>query len=59
MLVSHQPATAVGIELLTVGGLVLVLLLLIITPALRALSKPRSWRVTRIVGVAAATVSMA
>lgn len=59
MLVSRQPATALGIERLTVGGLVLVLLLLIITPAFRVLSQPRSWRVTRIIGVAAATAPMA
>jgi hypothetical protein len=54
-----QSATALGVELLILGGLVLVLLLLNVTPALRGPSRqPRSWRATRIVGIAAATLPM-
>jgi len=57
VLVPHQPATALGTELLILGGLVLVLLLLIVTPALRGPSlQPRSWPATRIIGIAAATI---
>jgi hypothetical protein len=57
VLVPHQPATALGTELLILGGLVLVLLLLIVTPALRGPSlQPRSWHATRIIGIAAATI---
>ena len=54
-----QPATALGIELLILGGLVLVLLLLIVMPALRGpTAQPTAWIVTRIVGIAAATIPM-
>jgi hypothetical protein len=57
VLVPHQPATALGTELLILGGPVLVLLLLIVTPALRGPSlQPRSWHATRIIGIAAATI---
>jgi hypothetical protein len=57
VLVPHQPSTALGVELLLVGMLALGLLSLIVTPALRGPShQPTSWRATRIVGIAVATV---
>jgi hypothetical protein len=57
VLVPHQPASALGVELLILGGFVLVLLLLIVMPALRGPTRqPRTWHATRIVGIAAATV---
>jgi hypothetical protein len=57
VLVPHQPATALGVELLILGVLVLVLLVLIVMPALRGPSRqPTTWHATRIVGIAAATV---
>jgi hypothetical protein len=52
-----QSATALGVELLILGGLVLILLLLIVAPALRGPSaQPTAWLVTRIVGIAVATI---
>jgi hypothetical protein len=60
VLVPHQPATALGVELLILGLLVFVLLLLIVTPALRGPSRqPASWHATRIVGIAAVTIPIA
>ncbi len=57
VLVPHQPASALGVELLILGLLVLGLLLLIVVPALRGPSgQPTTWRAARIVGIAVATV---
>jgi hypothetical protein len=59
VLAPHQPPIGLGVELPILGGLVLILLLLIVTPAVRAPSpQPRSWRITRIVGIAAASIPM-
>jgi hypothetical protein len=54
-----QPAIALGIELLILGGLVIVVLLLIARPAIRGpSSQPGIWHATRILGIVAATLPM-
>jgi len=57
VLVPHQPATALGAELLVLGVLALTVLVLLVIPALRGPTRqPRTWHVARVVGIAAATV---
>jgi hypothetical protein len=57
VLVPHQPATALGVELLLLGLLALVLLLLIVMPAVRGPSRqPATWHATRVLGIAAVTL---
>jgi hypothetical protein len=54
VLVPHQPASALGVELLLLGLLALSLLLLIVMPAVRGPSRqPTSWHAARIVGIVA------
>jgi hypothetical protein len=56
VLVPNQPVTALGVELLTVGVLVLALLLLNVISALRGPTRqPTTWHATRIVGIITAT----
>ena len=57
VLVPHQPASALGVELLLLGLLALSLLLLIVMPAVRGPSRqPTSWHAARIVGIVAVTL---
>lgn len=57
VLMPHQPAEALGVELLLLGLVVLALLLLVLMPTLRAPSRqPASWHATRVVGIVIATI---
>jgi hypothetical protein len=57
VLIPHQPAAALGAELLGAGVLTLGILLVIVVPAVRAPSRqPVTWHSARVVQVLAATL---
>ena len=57
VLIPHQPAAALGAELLTAGLVTLAIVTVIVLPALRIPTRqPRSWTITRVVIQQAAAV---
>jgi hypothetical protein len=57
LLIPHQPATALAVELLASGVLTWAILTAIVVPTLRRPSRqPRSWHATRVLVVQACTV---
>jgi hypothetical protein len=57
LLIPHQPATALGVELVVAGTVTWAVLLAIVLPTLRRPSRqPRTWHATRLVGIHAGTV---
>jgi hypothetical protein len=57
VLVPHQPAGALGVELLGAGALTLAILMALVVPAVRAPGRqPATWHAARVLQVLAATL---